>query len=103
MTREDLAAWLQVSATDQPPGLYVTRKPGVKPRDGKPGDAVCLICDGAYWYCLVNGEQQDGSGVTDPIDIPFVLWNGPFWAATEAEYLATMKAAKEAAIEEGKP
>lgn len=97
MTRDELTAALgrEPSATDQPPGLYATRKPCRKSRDGNPGKAVEIVYNGEVWGCLVNGELERGSGALDPQEIPFILWNSPFWPATPDEHAATMKASLE--------
>lgn len=88
MTREEFAAVLgrEPSATDQMPGTYRYRA-----TKGAPIQAVRISFDGATWHVLLNGAVQPGSGALDPSDIPFILWRGPFWSITEAEYMAILR------------
>lgn len=68
----------QPEATDQPPGTYRFR------RRGGPLQAVRIIWDGAEWSVLVNGEERGRAA--DPVEIDFILYHGPFWPISEAEY-----------------
>lgn len=103
MTRDELRQALgrEPGSMDQPPGLYTDKRIGKTPialRKGPPVKAVQLFYDDPYWYCVVNGELEKGSGVTDPMDIPFVLWNAPFWPATPEVFAEVMRLAKDALI-----
>lgn len=95
----------ELSATDQPPGVYTDKRIGVTPlaaRKGNPVRGVRIVYDAPYWFCFVNNELAPGSGVTDPMEIPFVLWNAPFWPTTEAGHAEVVAAyfAKMAEMEE---
>jgi hypothetical protein len=70
-----------VSATDQPPGTYRYRA-----RRGAPLQPVLISWDGDLWHVLLNGEPVPHSGQLDPMEIPFVLFKGPFPAITPDEY-----------------
>lgn len=91
MTSDEFRAALgrEPSATDQPPGVYTDKRIGVTPlaaRKGDPVRGVRIVYDAPYWFCFVNNELAPGSGVHDPMEIPFVLWNAPFWPTTEATH-----------------
>lgn len=97
MTPAEFAAALgrEVSATDQMPGTYRCRR--ARKKEIAPVEVVRLVYDGIEWHCLLNGVVQTGSGARDPMDIPFVLWNAPFWPITEAEYMTFLRAYQEPA------
>lgn len=91
MTPTEFAAALgrEPSATDQQPGVYTDKRLGMTPladRRGDPVRGVRITYDAPYWFCFVNNEVADGSGVTDPMEIPFVLWFAPFWPTTEEKH-----------------
>jgi hypothetical protein len=92
MSEFDLASALgrEASVSDQPPGFYKWRA-GRK----RPTCAVRISFDGEFWSYQINGKAAVGSPARDPLDIPFVLRNAPFWPIDEREYL-TIRAAWDA-------
>lgn len=70
-----------LSATDQPPGVYRYRA-----GRGCPWQPLRLLWDGYNWHCLLIGVAVPGSGQRDPLFIPFIRDRGPFHPITLSEY-----------------
>lgn len=77
----------RVLTTEPSTGFYRFRA-----AKGAPWGYCRIMVDSGLWVCLLNGEVAKGSGVADPFDIPFLLYNWPLHPITAEEYDALIRA-----------
>ena len=82
MEEWEMALGRERATTDQPPGTYKYRS-----RRGCPWQPLRILWDGYLFHVLLIGKPVPGSGRSDPMDIPMVLWKAPFHPISLTEYV----------------